>query len=93
MTPTDAGTTSVLRDWRGLEIQPGTLVVYPGRGSSSLWMVEGVVTEIATKADWRGRDQPVLRVRRVREAGRVGSRPLDGKVVTIEAIERVTVVT
>lgn len=92
MTEVDAGTTSVLHDWRGLEIKLGSLVVYPGRGSSSLWMTEGVVTDIGSKIDWRGRAYPVIKVRRVRETRYGPTRPLDGKIVSIESVDRVTVV-
>lgn len=35
-----------MQDWRGTELKVGSIVVYPGRHSSGLWMNEGVVEQI-----------------------------------------------
>lgn len=35
-----------IKDWRGNEIKVGSRIVYPGRQSSSMWVVEAVVREI-----------------------------------------------
>lgn len=37
------------KDIRGIEIEVGDIIVYPGRGGSSLWMNKGVVTDIEIK--------------------------------------------
>jgi hypothetical protein len=75
-------------DWRGTEIKPGSIIVYPGRQSSSMWMVEAEVMEIITVSplySWQPTE--ALRVQPLRQGGmRVNKKP-----VTITAIERVTV--
>jgi len=81
-----------LVDWRGTPIEIGSTIVYPGRGSSALWMAEGIVEGIGTRhRPSEGRTVPMIQVRRTHERGREvrTSRP---RPVTIEVIKRVTVV-
>lgn len=35
-----------MRDWRGTEIVAGSIVVYPSRQFSSMWITEGEVVEV-----------------------------------------------
>lgn len=35
-----------MKDWRGVEVKRGSIVVYPVRLSSHQWMVEGIVIEV-----------------------------------------------
>lgn len=77
-----------MKDWRGTPIEPGSIIVYPGRQSSSMWMVEAEVLEIFQ--DWRWTDFVwTLRVQPLR-VGRYGERSL--KPVKVTALERVTVI-
>src|SRR5512145_3492480 len=77
-----------IKDWRGVEIDIGAIVVYPVRGSTHNSMVEGVVVGVTIDDDrpsWAG--NTVLRVMRRRENGHL----VDGKVVTV-GLHYVTVV-
>jgi hypothetical protein len=81
-------------DWRGTPIQVGALVVYPGRQSSSMWMVEAEVIEIMEEDKWsyanpRGEKVTALKVQPIR-TGRYGGQKKTP--VKITAIDRVTVV-
>jgi hypothetical protein len=73
----------MMKDWRGVEIHVGDLVVYPGRQGSSMWMVEAEVVELIP-----GRPNVQvphgLKVRRLREWGWKGDE-IDHKVVSVEA--------
>lgn len=77
-----------MNDWRGTPIEPGSLVVYPGRRGSHQWMVEAEVLEIFQDWEW---DKFVwaLRVQPLRQGtyGRTNMKP-----VKVKALERVTVV-
>lgn len=75
-------------DWRGTVIEPGSIVVYPGRHSSSMWMVEAEVLEIFQDWHW-DRFVWALKVQPIRQGVRMRT---DGKPVKITALERVTVV-
>jgi len=77
-----------MKDWRGTLITPGSIIVYPGRQSSSMWMVEAEVLEIFQDWHW-DRFVWALRVQPTR-VGRYGERSL--KPVKITALERVTVI-
>lgn len=77
-----------MKDWRGTPIVPGSIVVYPGRQSSSMWMVEAEVLEVFQ--DWHYNDFVwALRVQPKR-VGKYGDRSL--KPVKLTALERVTVI-
>jgi hypothetical protein len=80
-------------DWRGTPIEPGCLIVYPGRHSSSMWMMEAEVLEITSAPNpydftW-SQDKVALRVQPLRQGryDRVNKKP-----VKLTALERVTVI-
>lgn len=78
-----------MNDWRGTPIVKGSLIVYPGRQSSSMWMMEAEVLEVITMQHWNI-EIPALLVQPLRRGGyanRVNKKP-----VKITAIERVTVI-
>ena len=77
-----------MKDWRGTPIQPGSIIVYPGRKGSHQWMVEAEVIEIFQDWQW-GAFKWALRVQPLRQGtyGRTNKKP-----VKITALERVTVV-
>lgn len=77
-----------MNDWRGTPIEPGSLIVYPGRHSSSMWMVEAEVLEILQDWHW-DRFVWALKVQPLRQGtyGRTNMKP-----VKITALERVTVI-
>lgn len=78
-------------DWRGTPIEVGSIIVYPGRHSSYLWMNEGEVLSLSTFEEW-GRTKPMLRVRRTREERWDRTHEVSGES-TLTAVHRVTVVT
>jgi hypothetical protein len=56
------------KDIRGVEIEVGDFIVYPGRGGSSLWMNAGIVTEIEESVQASGgRTVSVTTLRLMRE--------------------------
>lgn len=75
-------------DWRGTPITPGSIIVYPGRQSSSMWMVEAEVLEVYQQDQW-GDLIWTLKVQPIRAGsfGRTNKKP-----VKITALERVTVI-
>lgn len=76
-----------MKDWRGTPIVPGSIIVYPGRKSSSMWMVEAEVLEIIQIWEW-GQFKWALRVQPLRHGNyRTNKRP-----VNVTALERVTVI-
>lgn len=85
-TLVDTASPSELVDWRGTPIEVGSTIVYPGRGSSALWMSEGTVVSVET----RGRGLHRLRVQRTFEHGRAVRNP--SRPVVLEVVKRVTVV-
>lgn len=80
--------TVEMKDWRGNPVVPGSIIVYPGRQSSHLWMVEAEVLEIFQDWHW---DNFVwaLKVQPIRQGVQMRT---DKKPVKITALERVTVV-
>lgn len=60
---------AVVKDWRDRVILIGSVVVYPSRTGSSLWMSEGTVESIETVKDWRGNDVHKIGVRRTDTSG------------------------
>lgn len=53
-----------MKDFRGVEIQTGAVIAYPGRQGSSMWMNEGTVEEIKTVTDpWRTTEVLVVRTK------------------------------
>ncbi len=81
-----------MKDWRGTLIERGSIIVYPGRHSSSLWMTEGRVIDITSqKPSWSGsRSIPVLLVQPLRNRGGINGAPC--RKVRLTSIDRVTVV-
>lgn len=84
-----------MKDWRGTEIEPGDIVVYPGTASSSCWITEAEVMGIEMRKRGGGRpDYETLRVRTLRSTWggtphRANDRP---KGVLLQVPGRVTVV-
>lgn len=67
----------MMKDWRGVEINVGDLVVYPGRRSSRIWMTEAEVVSlhsfIELRWNWQTqKEEPketgYVRVRRLRDS-------------------------
>lgn len=83
-----------ITDWRGVEIKVGDVVVYPGRQSSSMWMVEAVVEELIPGNPeakvWYDRVPHGVKVRRQRTSEWNGA-DIAHKQVTVQA-DRTTVV-
>lgn len=80
----------MIRDWRGALITEGSLIVYPARHGSSMWVVEAQVLKIIDKHELHtGRVIPALRVRPV---GATWTHRITMKKVTLTALDRVTVV-
>lgn len=77
-----------MKDWRGTDILPGSIIVYPGRASSHMWMIEAEVLELITIDHW-GEETPGIRVQPLRQ-GTFGR--TDMKPVKLIALERVTVI-
>lgn len=77
-----------LIDWRGTPIVPGSIVVYPGRQSSHMWMIEAEVLELIEIYHW-GDIQKGIRVQPLRQGtyGRTNMKP-----VRLTALERITVI-
>lgn len=77
-------------DFRGSDIERGSLIVYP----SQELMIEAVVEKVHQPA--HKADQPWLTVRRIRRSSRMGVVPrgmhFEKREVTVKALERVTVV-
>jgi len=70
-----------MKDWRGTEVEVGSIVVYPVRGGSHMHMAEGIVTELqlmtADRWDWNQKkmvptEVGVVKVRRTLTSGYVG---------------------
>lgn len=77
-----------MKDWRGIKIEPGSLIVYPGRAGAHHWMMEARVIELIEIDHW-GVKQPGLLVQPLRQGtyGRTNMKP-----VRLTALERVTVI-
>lgn len=78
-----------MNDWRGTPIVKGSLIVYPGRQSSHMWMMEAEVLDVVTVQHWNI-EIPALLVQPLRTGGY--SSRVNKKPVRITAIERVTVI-
>lgn len=83
-----------MKDWRGTEVNVGDRVVYPGRHSSSMWMVEAEVVELVpgnpdAESYW-DRTPHSLKVKRLAESG-YGGKDVDPKVVPVK-LDSVTVI-
>jgi hypothetical protein len=80
----------ILKDWRGTAITAGSIIVYPGRHSSSLWMTEATVLSVTERPTYRGPERVLV----VLPSRTQGYTPTNWKPrkVTITAIDRVTVV-
>lgn len=73
------------KDWRGTPIEVGSIVVYPGRASSSMWMNEGEVVGLVERHLYPDGKAPAIRVRRTRGHYSEG-------ISTLDRLDRVTVV-
>ena len=74
----------MITDWRGNEIKVGSVVVYPSRSGSSLWMNEGIVVSVeedVPENSWSSR-----RVNKVGVKGLVEARPYGGNSLKSGAI-------
>lgn len=77
------------KDWLGHPIYPGSRIVYPIRVGSSTDMVLAEVVEIEPAQSYHTLRNFKLKARRLRDTASYKS---VGQVVTIEAVERVTVI-
>ena len=77
-----------LIDWRDVPVEVGSLIVYPGRHSNHMWMVEAEVLEVMQEENLFGDLITVLRVQPLRS----GSHRISKKPVKLTALERVTVI-
>ena len=80
----------MVKDCIGQEIKVGSIIVYPGRRSSSMWMNKAIVRDMVISKDWRGRDKDVLYIETVSYSWSLQTYKL--VKTKIERIERVTVV-
>lgn len=78
-------------DWRGTEIKAGSIVVYPSRQSSSMWVNEGVVIDV-DEVDERGRRCLKGHVRKTREHSYGSTKETPDAKITSPDFSRVTVV-
>lgn len=62
----------VTKDWRGTPIKVGSVVVYPSRQSSSLWMSQGEVVSISDS-----------KIGVIREGGRRVSYPAQDRLTVV----------
>lgn len=81
-----------MKDWRGTEIKVGSLIVYPVRQSSSLWVNEARVTEIIPYSGSRTDKWAPIGTLKAQTTRMYDSWSKPGKVVTVSCVERVTVV-
>lgn len=58
-------TLTTPKDFRGVDIEIGDTIVYPGRHSSSLWLNEMVVTDIVPSVDSYGKPSTRIVGRRI----------------------------
>lgn len=88
---------NIVKDQFGTIIQPGDIIIYPTRQSSSLWMNVALVTEISEKQHnvyYEGKPYPILKVVRVgRRWGFESGDEFYKCKTTIENITNVTVIT
>lgn len=77
-----------MRDWRGNPVSVGSVIVYPQRHSSHMWMVEARVEEI-TEKDQRDRIVPALKVKPINATW---THRIAERTVTLTSLDRVTVV-
>jgi hypothetical protein len=84
----------MVQDWRGTEIEIGSTVIYPGRHSSRLYMVEGIVNEIGEEPinNWGAKEiRPFLMVNPLMEKGTGRAKLRKDKLVKITRVDLVTV--
>ncbi len=90
----------MVKDWLGTEIKVGSVIVYPGRQGSSMWMSKAVVLEVGTTtarewrhapiSDWGYYEKPRLTVA-VDQTNYTGA-VVGVRRVKIDRVDRVTVV-
>jgi hypothetical protein len=85
------------KDMRGIEIEIGDLVAYPGRQSSSLWQnitrIYKIKTEMVPKYSfyfWDGPDDP--RKKELKEETCIYGKTLSGNTTHTRKLERVIVI-
>lgn len=79
-----------MKDILGQEIEVGSIVTYPGRQGSSMWMNFAVVYEIKHGTDWRGRSYEELLCVRVGKTWRGGE--VSTRKVVVSCTDRILVV-
>ncbi len=80
----------LLKDWRGTPMEPGSIIVYPGRHSSSMWMVEAEILQIIQEPEYSWGGQLVWKVQV--QPLRQGTYSRESKTpVKLKALERITV--
>lgn len=73
-----------MKDWRGRDVVPGSVIVYPGRQGSSMWLMEAVVDRV-DEVDGGYSLNVTL-------TGCTGYRGVSGRRVTVTRTDKVTVV-
>lgn len=91
----------MITDWLGTEIKPGSVIVYPGRQGSSMWMNRAKVTSVfayeVMQWDYSGWPRERVAVQKVGLFVYVEQRNYTGDVVgtrkvKLTVLDRVTVV-
>lgn len=78
-----------MRDWRGTVVEVGTVIVYPQRHGSALWVVEAQVDEIGERELDDGKVIPFIRATAM---DATWTHRIAARKVILTALDRVTVV-
>ncbi len=82
----------MITDWRGTDIVEGSTIIYPGRYSSSLYMVEAYVTEVGERPHaWRNETISYIKAKPLLQKGHGKTRQRKDKEVTLTRVDLVTV--
>lgn len=81
-----------MKDWRGVEIEVGSIVVYPVMASSSVTMNEAIVTEIGMQETWRGAEPVLIVQKTIEHTWRHIGNSECSKAVKLTRVDRVTVI-
>lgn len=81
-----------LTDWRGTPIKAGSKIVYPVRFGSVMTVVEAKVIKLIETSGFGNRRVTSLRIRPTRESSYGRTTEREAKELTIERVDRVTVV-
>lgn len=84
----------MIQDWRGNEIVVGSTIIYPGRYSSSLYMVEAYVMEVGEKKKYSWREDliPYIKAKPLLQKSHGRPRTREDKEVTLTRVDLVTVI-